>query len=90
MNGVTPASTAEFLEEEAAALSRSIDRINEDLDRNERERDAMKANRAELARAMVEMRVAANVLRETGLRSEVRPDGPFVELPNPPKERVLA
>lgn len=90
MGAFVPASTAEFLEGEAEALRRSIDRINEDLAQNERERDELRDRRANLARAMVEMRAAANVLRASGLRSEVRPDGPYVELPNPPAERVPA
>lgn len=86
MNGVAPKSTAEFLDEEVAELRRSIEGINEDLARNERQRDDLRDRRADLARAASEMAVAANVLRASGLRSEVRPDGPYVELPNAPVE----
>jgi NADH:ubiquinone oxidoreductase subunit D len=83
---ITPRSTAEFLDGEVAALRGSIDHINDALAENERERDRLRDRRADLARAASEMAVAANVLRASGLRSESRPDGPFVELPNAPVE----
>ena len=82
----TPRSTADFLDDEVAALRRSIEGINDDLARNEQARDRLRDRRADLARAASEMAVAANVLRASGLRSEVRPDGPYVELPNAPVE----
>ena len=86
MRGIAARSTAEFLDDEVAMLRQSIERINDDLAENERQRDRLRDRRADLMRAASEMSVAANVLRASGLRSEVRPDGPYVELPNAPVE----
>ena len=82
--------SAWFLEEHAEELMREVERLTRRIEQAEADLVRMRDDRATAARRAAEMRVAANVVRASGLRSESRPEGPYVELPNPPRDPVAA
>ena len=55
-------------------------RLIHDIEKRERELVNLRGNRDECFRRAAEMRVAANILRKAGLRSEMTDRGPFVSV----------
>lgn len=77
--------TAFFLDEEAAELTRRGESLIRDIERREKELVNLRDHRDNAFRRAAEMRTAASILRDVGLRSETTLDGPFIALDYVPK-----
>jgi hypothetical protein len=80
-----PTSVADMLDGDADALMENVTFLSTRIERLERDIVEARHDREEAARRAVEMRAAANVLREVGLRSSLVKGVPYVEMDYQPK-----
>jgi hypothetical protein len=80
-------SVATMLDNDADALQQDIARLSRLIEKLEAEIVEARSTREEQARRMVEMRTAANILREVGLRSSLVKGVPMVEVDYQPKRQ---
>jgi hypothetical protein len=78
-------TTADFLEQQANVDYDDGVRLKRMVEERERELVNLRDERDDAFRRAAEMRIAVNILREVGLRSETTPSGPFVAVDYTPK-----
>jgi Mg2+ and Co2+ transporter CorA len=78
-------SVAAMLDADADAVQEDVARLSRRIETLESEIVEARSRREEQARRMVEMRTAANILREVGLRSSIVKGVLFVEVDYQPK-----
>ncbi len=83
-------TTADFLDIEADTLEGTGRRLIGEIEHRERELVNLREHRDQAFRRAVEMRTAANILRDVGLRSETLPGGPTVHLDYVPQRPEAA
>jgi hypothetical protein len=82
--------TAEFLDRTADVEEGTGRRLIGEIEARERELVNLRDHRDDAFRRAAELRTAANILRDVGLRSETTPSGPFVALDYVPKRPAVA
>jgi hypothetical protein len=78
-------STEYFLDETANEEYRRGERLIKEIEERERELVDLRDRRDKAFVQAAEMRTAANILREVGLRAEMTRDGPLVAVDYQPK-----
>lgn len=78
-------STADFLGAQARVDHEEGERLRSEIERLEELLVSLRGERDEMFRRAAEMRAAANILREVGLRSEMTAKGPVVAVDYTPK-----